>query len=258
MPELPDLEAYRRNLERLVLHREITAATIYRTKRVSAPQEEVDRLVSRRITSLKRNGKELLLELDNGRILAVHLMLQGRIDLVADEEEVRYKTFSLRFPDSSLVVSDPRGWAKVTLDPKTPAAPDALAAAFSFDYFRKKLQEAKTKSIKVILTDQEIVRGIGNAYSDEILWEAKIAPESTADHLPEEAVRTLYDAIRRVLLRSVEEILAIDPEVINGEIRDFMRVHHRERKTSPGGFPIRTKKIAARKSYFTDEQVLYR
>ena len=257
MPELPDLEAYRRNLERLVLRKQVVAATVYKSGRISVPQEEIDDLVSARIVALKRNGKEMLLEFDNGRILGIPLMLQGRIDVVSGEEDVRYKIFTLNFPDSSLIVSDPRGWAKIRLDPEKPTAPDALAPEFSFDYFREKLKEAKAKSIKALLMDQNVVRGIGNAYSDEILWEAKIAPQSTAGHLPEETVRTLYEVVRRVLLRSVDEILAIDPEVIHGEIRDFMRVHHKEKKTSPNGFPIKTKKIAARKSYYTEEQIVY-
>lgn len=257
MPELPDLEAYRRNLERLVLRKQVVAATIYKPGRVSVSQEEINDLVSARIVALKRNGKEMLFEFDNGRMLAVHLMLQGRIDVVSGEEEMRYKIFALNFPDASLIVSDPRGWAKIRLDPEKPAAPDALAPEFSFDYFREKLRDAKAKSIKTLLMDQEVVRGIGNAFSDEILWEAKIAPQSPAGHLPEETAKTLYEAVQRVLLRSVDEILAIDPEVIHGEIRDFMRVHHKEKKTSPNGFPIKTKKIAARKSYYTEEQVVY-
>ncbi len=258
MPELPDLEAYRRNLERHILHKQVVAATVHKPGRVNAAQQEFDGLASARIVALKRNGKEMWLEFDNGRLLAVHLMLEGKIEIVAPDEEVRFQIFSLEFSDATLVVSDRRGWARITLDPKMPPSPDALAPGFSFEYFRDKLQEAKSKSIKAFLIDQEIVRGIGNAYSDEILWEAKIAPESIASHLPEEVIRSLYETIRMVLLRSVEEILAIDPEVINGEIRDFMRVHHKEKETSPGGFPIKTKKIATKKSYFTEEQVLYR
>lgn len=258
MPELPDLEAYRRNLARLILHKEILAATVYKPGRVSAGQRDIEALAHARIAALNRYGKEMLLAFDNGRVLAIHLMLQGKIEIVALEEEVRYKIFGLKFPDSSFIVSDPRGWARIRLNPELPAAPDALAPEFSFEYFREKLKEARAKSIKAVLIDQEIVRGIGNAYSDEILWEAKIAPESTAGHLPEETIRPLYEAIRRVLLRSVEEILAIDPQVINGEIRDFMRVHNKEKKISPNGFPIKTKKIATKKSYFTEEQVLYR
>lgn len=258
MPELPDLEAYRRNLEAHILQKQVVAAIIHKPGRVGAAQGEIDDLISARIVALKRNGKEMWLEFDNGRVLSIHLMLHGKIEIVAAGEEMRFKIFSLEFADSALVVSDHRGWARITLDPKIPAAPDALAPAFSFEYFRKRLREARLKSIKSFLTDQDIVRGIGNAYSDEILWEAKIAPESTASHLPEEVVQQLYETIRKVLLRSVDEILAIDPEVINGEIRDFMRVHHKDKKTSPGGFPIKTKKIATRKSYFTEEQVLYR
>jgi formamidopyrimidine-DNA glycosylase len=258
MPELPDLEAYRINLERLILQQRIIAATVYKPNRVTGAPEKFDELASSKIVAVKRYGKEIMLEFDNGRSLAIHLMLQGRIDVVPEEEEVRHKILALKFPDRALVVSDPRGWAKVRLDPERLEAPDALAPDFSLNYFRGKLKEAKAKSIKAVLMDQDIVRGIGNAYSDEILWEARIDPASIASHLPEEVVAPLYEAIRQVLLRSVEEILDIDPKVINGEIRDFMRVHHKEKKTSPNGFPIKTKKIATRKSYFTDEQVLYR
>ncbi len=140
------------------------------------------------------------------------------------------------------------------LNPEPAAAPDALSSDFSLNYFLEKLRKRKTKNIKAFLIDQNIVRGIGNAYVDEILWEAKISPKCKAGDLPQDVAKRLFESIGKVLRRSVDEILDVKPDIINGEIRDFMRVHNRDKKVCPNGFKIFRKKIASKTTYYTEEQ----
>jgi formamidopyrimidine-DNA glycosylase len=258
MPELPDLEVYTKNLEKLVSRKEVIEVLVYKPGKVNVGKKEInDALVSSKVARFERDGKGILIKFDNGRRISVHLMIEGKFDIVDDIESVDFKVVAIKLDDGYLIVSDPRGWAKVDLDPQEAGVPDALSPAFSLDYFRKKLAEKKSKNIKAFLIDQNIVRGIGNAYVDEILWEAKISPESKAGKLPEDIAQRLYESIGMVLRRSVDEILHIAPNTINGEVRDFMRIHHKGKDVCPKGFPIHTKKIASKTTYYTKEQVVY-
>lgn len=258
MPELPDLEVYARNLEKQLSNKEVTKVVVYTPGKLNATQKEInDALISLKVVKFKRSGKEMCIEFEDGKSVCVHLMLEGRFDIVADVGTVAFKMLAFGFNGVYLVISDPTGWAKMELNPRDADAPDALSPAFSLDYFKRNLEERKLKNIKAFLIDQHIVRGIGNAYVDEILWDAKISPQSKAGKLPGEAVERLHRSIRTVLLRSVDEIMQINPNIINGEVRDFMRVHHKGKRVCPNGFSIQTKKIASKTTYYTAEQVVY-
>ena len=258
MPELPDLEAYSKNLGKSVSGKAVSEVLVYKPGKLNVGKKEISAaLVSSKLLSFQRDGKEMLLHFDNRNVVGIHLMLEGQFDVTPDIESINFKMFALRFGKSFLVVSDPRGWAKMELNPDASATPDALSDDFSIDYFLKQLREKKSKNIKAFLIDQDIVRGIGNAYVDEILWEAKVSPESKAGRLTDKVAKRLYTAIKIVLSRSVDEILQVKPDIINGEVRDFMRVHSKERKECPNGFPILSKKIASKTTYYTEEQQIY-
>ena len=258
MPELPDLEAYARNLEKMVSGKQVIEILLYHSDRVNVTQQNInDALVSAKLVRFKRNGKEMRIEFDNGKAVSIHLMLEGKFHVIVEIDDVAFKLFAFKLDDIYLVVSDPKYWAKMELDPESSNNPDALSPDFSLDYFREKLAKKSAKNIKAFLIDQNIVRGIGNAYVDEILWEAKVSPESKAGKLPDDVARRLYEAVGMVLSRSVDEILQINPDLINGEIRDFMRVHNKKRKVCPNGFPIHTKTIASKITYYTEEQMVY-
>lgn len=258
MPELPDLEAYSRNLQKKVSGKTVKEILLYKTDRVNVSQNEINEaLTGAKLTRFERDGKEMLIRFDDEKTVRIHLMLEGKFNITDNIEAPSFKMFAFNLDDTCLVITDPKGWAKMELNPVAEKAPDALSPDFSMRYFKEKLKEKKSKNIKAFLIDQNIVRGIGNAYVDEILWEAKISPESKAGKLPDEIAETLYNTINTVLRRSIDEILEIEPDIINGEVRSFMRVHNSQRKTSPNGYPIRTAKIASKTTYFTEEQVLY-
>ena len=258
MPELPDLEAYSKNLEKAAAGRTVQKVAVYRSEKLNVGSGEINSaLTSSRISAFRRDGKEMLILFDNGQVVGIHLMLEGKFHVVSDLGTVDFKIIAIDFGSRFLVVSDPTGWAKMTLAPEGSATPDALSPDFNLAYFLKKLKEKKTKNIKAFLIDQNIVRGIGNAYADEILWEAKVSPESKAGRLPNDVARRLFEAVGTVLRRSVREILEVNPDVLNGEIRGFMRVHRKDRAVCPNGFRIRTKKIASKTTYYTEEQAVF-
>jgi formamidopyrimidine-DNA glycosylase len=261
MPELPDLHVFARNLNTRLAGRTVRTVRLWRARRRNFTNKAIaDALENRTLLAVHREGKEAHFTFDNGRRLSMHLMLSGRFDVVPDPAAVEFARLGIEFDaDASewLVVSDPDGWATFRLDPKPSAAPDALAPEFTADYLRATLCANPGLAVKSFLCDQRLVRGIGNAYADEILWAARIAPQSLCDRLPEEKAVELHAAIRSVLADAIAQIDRLAPDAINGELRDFFKIHHPDRTHSPTGRPIRCEIVGLKKTYFSDEQVTF-
>jgi len=259
MPELPDLTVFAESLGKLVLNKEI-AGVGYRRKPQQNPEPEllVSTLTGRRFTEVRRVGKELLFQLDNGERLLVHLMLNGGFSYLSGKERVPFTIMSVDFQDgTSLVLSDPKAWAKIAINPDLSGrAVDGLGVTPEF--LRETFGKKPKTVLKTFLLDQQLIGGIGNAYADEILWEARISPKSVVGKLPEGAVEKLAAAIPAVLTRAVDYLRKHHSGMISGEIRDFLAVHNPKAKASPTGAPIIVEQVASKKTYYTEEQVLYR
>lgn len=143
-------------------------------------------------------------------------------------------------------LSDRRGMEKVTLNPEKSEAIDALSKDLNNDFLKEKLSQ-KTAAIKSILLDQHFIKGIGNAYADEILWEAKISPFSMGKKIPENKIQDLIESIKNVLSHAAQHIKDKYPEITFGEVRDFLVIHNPDKKESPSGVSIKTKKLALEK-----------
>lgn len=145
--------------------------------------------------------------------------------------------------------------ATPTLDPPANRISDAL----DFDYpALKKLLFGKKTKIKTLLMDQKKIRGIGNSYSDEILYHASISPFSLAGKIPERKIKQLHKSIHAVLETAIKKIEKENGDELAGELRDFMQVHGAALKYSPKGEEILSEKIGGRTSYYTSSQELFR
>jgi formamidopyrimidine-DNA glycosylase len=153
-------------------------------------------------------------------------------------------------------MTDYQGQATPTLNPKPHDGVDALSADVNFKFLKEKLQKKKA-AIKNVLLDQHFIRGIGNAYVDEILWEAGISPFSSAGKIPDTHLKALDKAIKKVLKNAEKNIRKANPDIISGEIRDFLNIHNAKKSHSPTGGKIKVKASGARKTYYTDEQELF-
>ncbi len=261
MPELPDLEVFRGNLTKHLLNRALLAIGIGNPKNVSpASGPLLDQLIGQPLTGIERNGKELFFCFPGQKSFAVHLMLKGKFHLCDGREQaaaVGYRIATFDFDGRILVINDPGRLCKVQFMPRVTAVPDALSPEFSLDYLAERLRGNLALNIKAFLIDQKMVKGIGNAYADEILWESRIAPQSLCENLPPAVVAQLHASIRGVLTEAIASIRNEAPEIIGGEIRSFLKVHNPRRQTSPTGKPIQVRQISSKTTYFTDEQVLY-
>ena len=254
MPELPDLQLFSRNLHQKLAGLKVKEIDAPVPGKLNVPQGTLEKaIVGHTLKTVKRDGKTLHFIFDNDHVLQLHLMLNG--ELVLGKEPAKHTILSLGFSDGTILsLTDFRKMANATLDPEPTDAPDALAVDTKF--FEELLGSKKT-AIKNILLDQHLIRGIGNAYADEILWHARISPFSKADQIPKDKIKDLSKAVKTVLQDAEKQLIKSHPDIISGEIRDFLKIHGAKIKESPTGAPVLMEKTGSRKTYYTDEQALF-
>lgn len=258
MPELPDLQVFSHNLTKLLKGKVLTEILLPVTNKTKATEKELnDSLAGKKLKKVTRTGKHLCMDSGKESRLFMHLMLHGKLVLQkTTDEEPGHVIAALTFKDLVLYLTDFQKSAHLILNPAAPKSMDALSEELTGDWLAKQLGESRAK-IKSILMDQKVIAGIGNAYADEILWEARINPASTAGKIPPAAVQKLAASISKVLANAEKQILKINPHAIAGEVRDFLKVHNPRSGKSPKGAAIITTRIGGRTTYYTSEQKLY-
>lgn len=257
MPELPDLEVFAINLNKRLAGKKLEKIEVKNISKLNVSVSELRKAIEgSKLKRIYREGKELHFEFSNGNILGMHLMLNGRLDWFEDENKKGNTIVEMHFEDIGLVLTDYQGIANIALNPEIKDSPDALSDEVNSSFLKEKLSKKRT-IIKTFLLDQNVIRGIGNAYADEILWESKIHPESKCNKIPDEAIKALTKDIKSVLKDAEKQILKINPGIISGEERSFLKIHNSKKKESPSGAKIHSKMVNSRITYYTDEQVLY-
>ena len=210
MPELPEVETVRQSLLPRIVGREIVGLHVGEFAGVVG-ELGVDatraRLLGRRFVDVRRRGKYLFFDLDDGMTLLIHLRMTGRLQFAErDDPPLRFEHLAIELSDGSdLRFADQRKFGRVLH-----LAPDEAAAierrlgrepfdpAFTPDELRR-LLERRSGRLKSLLLDQRIVAGLGNIYADEALFLAQLHPERPGDSLTDEDVRRLHAAIGEVL-----------------------------------------------------------
>ena len=211
MPELPEVETYRRFLDAIILQQPITAFEV-RDAHVLATDEDTLRqvLVGRRVTATRRLGKNCFLELDNGQVLVLHFGMSGDVGAYRDDHDApRFTRVAFHLQDGLRVAFiDPRKFGRLRLAESVAQyqqakklGPDAL------DVTAAHLQAVlgtRKPMIKPLLLDQSITAGLGNWIVDEVLFQAKIHPERRAHTLSPTEFEALHAAIQLVLTTAIE------------------------------------------------------
>jgi formamidopyrimidine-DNA glycosylase len=257
MPELPDLQVFSKNLDKKLKGKKVAEFNLKNKKGSKSSAAELKKAVEgETIGKVYREGKQLHIEFKNDTVLGMHLMLNGDLHLVEDKNTLKNTIFEMFLENGTgLVLTDWQGAANVQLNPEIHGSPDAMSPELNLSYLKEKLKGRS--AIKNLLLDQKVIRGIGNAYADEILWEARIAPFSIANKIPDDKVKDLLHAIKQVLKNAEKQILNEHPDIIQGEIRDFLSIHNSKKKQSPTGGKILTETRGGRKTYYTEEQEVY-
>lgn len=268
MPELPEVETVARGLQALLPGRRIVEVRLGKTDFIEDPAALEQSLPGSRIRGVRRYGKFLVLDLDSGNESArnyswlIHLGMTGQIVVcppeapvaphthaffaLDDGREVRY-TDIRRFGSMRILSDGGRDEAlgSLGLDPL-----EAIE-----DDFRVKLSGRRAR-IKALLLDQHVLRGMGNIYTDESLWRARIHPMRLGANLKDKELRGLYRAVRAVLAEAIRFRGSsvsdyVDSDGRRGEFQRRLRVYQREgEKCSRCRAVIRRAIVAGRSSYF--------
>ncbi|MBA2295979.1 MAG: bifunctional DNA-formamidopyrimidine glycosylase/DNA-(apurinic or apyrimidinic site) lyase [Actinobacteria bacterium] len=216
MPELPEVETVRRQLSPVLEGATITDAKIHDTRltRPVDPRLVADALVGETIATVGRRGKYLLVRLESGRTLVVHLRMTGSLryapagELPADA----HRRAILRLDTGTdIAYRDVRRfgtWELLDEDHLRPylaarLGPEPLVQSFSSAKLTR-LAAGRRAPIKAFLLDQRRIAGIGNIYADEALWRARIHPRRPAGELDETELARLHRAVRAALRKGVE------------------------------------------------------
>jgi formamidopyrimidine-DNA glycosylase len=245
MPELPEVEHVVRALRRAVSGRRILAVELNLPRILAAPSPSSfkRKLRGAFITGVSRRGKYILIELDNDRVLVVHLRMTGKfISVRLDSPLPPYPHVVFHLDnDRRLVFSDMRQFGRMRLLSSqalkelvqlTALAPEPLLDEFTFEYFSATLKNSR-RSLKQLLLDQTKILGLGNIYASEALFLARTSPFKSADSLSRKRALVLYEAIRDVLREAIDagSTLKIDIEDRNGSYfgsdERFWRVYER-------------------------------
>jgi len=260
MPELPEVETIKRDLEKTILGKKITEVCIHHSAVVREPGPAAFKkeLSGQKIVNILRKGKMLILELSNGRSLAVHLKMTGQLVYPGNAKVSRV---SFRLSDGKyLDFNDNRLFGELRL------VDDWQALKFiqnlgpepfdlSLEQFKKMLATKKTK-IKNLLLDQTFISGIGNLYAAECLFRSRINPIRPAAGLSEKEKELLFKEIKQVLTEairfggsSVDNYVRVSGE--KGNYVPYLQVYDRQHQPClVCKTPIKRIALAGRGTYF--------
>lgn len=224
MPELPEVHTTVEGLKTVIIDKiiEDVWSDFYKNTAHGGRQniknkkyfEKFKKIVTgSKIKNLERIGKNILINLNNNHTVIVHMKMTGCLMYKKDKnEKYLHLIFSLKSGDY-LLLSDLRKFASVTISktdelhlhsdlPKL--GPDPLHPKFTIKQFQELIQKQKSKPIKSALLNQQAIAGIGNIYSDEILWATSIHPLSSADKIPKIKFGEIFKVMQKILKFSIK------------------------------------------------------
>ena len=302
MPELPEVQTTTEGLRKTVLGQTITdvwtdlnSSNKLHTESAKNPayfKKFKKEVVGRKIVSVERRAKNILINISGNKTILIHLKMTGhlmygkyaydkKLNKWAPDPKERNKALSdpfnrfihVLFSLSSgkhLAFSDARKFGKVVLLDTATAhetlhltkiGPEPLDEDFDLKRFKERLAKKPTSAIKTVLMDQSVIAGIGNIYSDEMLWLAGIHPEERVRNIPEAKLKPLFAGMKQVLKKGIDfggDSLS-DYRNIHGERGEFQNKHNAYRKTGepcgkrdcPG--VILRKVVGGRSAHFCSE-----
>lgn len=231
MPELPEVETIKRELEKAVLGKKIKEVCVHHPLVIRQPSADKFQkgLTGLAIKNILRRAKVLILELSNGRSLVIHLKMTGQL-VYPGEGKISRVAFHLS-NGKTLDFNDQRLFGELRLldDWRSLKFIQGLGPEpfdISLDKFKEMLASKKTK-IKPLLMDQTFISGVGNLYAAEALFRAKIHPERQANTLSDKEKEMLFNGTKEVLTEAIKYGgSSVDNYVrLSGRRGDYVRHH---------------------------------
>ena len=275
MPELPEIESIKKQLENFLIGHRIEKVEVIRKNTFPSGK---NKLLRGKIVGIRRFGKVIAVDLDNNYSILIHLKLTGQI-IYRGPNLKNPPQFSKRVfggapgPHTKVIFNLDRngklyyndfrgfGWIKVIKTDEinkenfiSKLGPDALYK-LSLDYLEEIASKTK-RPIKVLLMDQSKISGIGNIYASEILFHARIDPRRPANSLKPGEVEAMVRAIPKVLSQAIAHRGTTfsdyrDARGERGGFQEFLLVYHREGKPCKVcGTPIRRIRLGGRSTFF--------
>ncbi len=217
MPELPEVETIRRDLNKELKGRKILKLKFYDWPNMLKPSPgAISKAVEgKKIHDFGRRAKLLLMHLgDHSTTIAIHLKMTGQLFIRKQKDtEDRYTHVTLELDKGEeLRFNDLRkfGFMKLIKNKDelkellSEYGPEPLTASFTFEKFEEIISKS-SRAIKTVIMDQQKIAGVGNIYADEALWIAKTHPEEPANKLPAKQLKDLFEAIEFVIKQGIED-----------------------------------------------------
>jgi formamidopyrimidine-DNA glycosylase len=275
MPELPEVETVARDLRPRLVGALIRGVRVHwpRTLRSGDEVAFAQAVVGRRIVGSGRRAKLVVLDLDDGRAVTIHLKMTGQLFVVpAEVAEDPYVRLVLELDGGrELRFRDIRKFGRIGLADRDGEGgdlrgelgggaafagfgPEPLDPAFSLAVFRRRIRGRRSR-LKSLLTDQAFLAGVGNIYADEALWAARLHPLRSAAGLRPADERRVYLELRRILGEAVERRgSSIDDYTApdgDGSMQDHLEVYQRTGEACPRcGRVIRRIVVGGRATHF--------
>lgn len=236
MPELPEVETIRRQLAQKIIGKKLNSREI--------------------IKKVRRRAKILIIDLDDGSSLIFHLKLTGQLIFNGQPSKHTRKVFNFKDGDC-LIFNNVRkfGWWKRAKDTKKieeEFGPEPLT--LNFKTFKKLLLKRSRSKIKPLLMNQEFIAGIGNIYSDEILFEAKIRPLRLVKSLKLNEIERIFKAIKKILKTAIKYQGSSSRDYLDvyGQKGNYVKYHQACHQTNCSRCKTKIQKIklAGRSAHF--------
>jgi len=258
MPELPDVEVFRQIFNSTALNKKVAKVEVLDDgilENISSRAFQ-NRMKGATFQATHRHGKYLFVELDTEETLMVHFGMTGHLEYYkVGEEEPEYSRIIFNLNNGyNLYYVCPRKLGRVSLVEdeadfieENKLGPDTYSDDFKWEDFRE-IMKGKRGSIKTTLMDQKFLAGIGNIYSDEILFHSNIYPFTEVNELNEEELKTIFEKMKLVF----EQV--IKAEVKEGKLpKNFLLLKRSEGEECPiCGGRIKREKYSGRSSYYCE------
>ena len=251
MPELPEVQTTVNGLNRTVRNRKIVEVSTSYKSAYHAGKDNIKNpaffkkfkeiVEGRKILKAERRAKNVLIHLSGGHTIIAHMKMTGHF--VYDRPNYPFVRLQFNLDNAkTLALSDMRKFAKVTLVNTADVnksmhlehlGPEPLEKNFQFPNFNLQLHKRPKAKIKTALMDQTLIAGIGNIYSDEILWRAGVHPLSAVSKIPAKNFKLMFAAMKKVLKEGIDfggDSMS-DYRNIKGEKGKFQERHRAYRRT---------------------------
>ena len=262
MPELPDLVYIQKHLGATLPGKTISSLFIKEpiVFRILIPGQVEQAVVGREFTHVIRHGPFLDFKLSGDLAIVLHPMLAGKLKYVSSSEKVgRGRCFSIGFTDENVLhYLDDKRMGKVyvigvddygQIPRFLQQGVNILSKDFTMDVFYGLIKKRRNQ-VRVFLMDQTVLSAIGNAYADEILFDAGIHPKTYCYQLNSSEVEHLYSSIRRVIAWGIAEVEKAN-QPIEKKVRDHVKVRNRKDQPCPRcGATIRRAGVLGHDTFF--------